>query len=74
MVTVADKGSGAIDYYNHNIYTEEEYKKIESDINATLEHRVSSTGRFSQNTSLSSDLIIYPSTSIYKKITWSSRT
>lgn len=67
VVTVADKGSGAIDYYNHNIYTEEEYKKIESDINATLEHRVSSTGRFSQNTSLSSDLIIYPSTNIYKK-------
>lgn len=27
VVTVADKGSGAIDYYNHNIYTEEEYKK-----------------------------------------------
>lgn len=67
VVTVADKGSGAIDYYNHNIYTEEEYKKIESDINATLEHRVSSTGRFSQNKSLSSDLIIYPSTNIYKK-------
>lgn len=67
VVTVADKGSGAIDYYNHNIYTEEEYKKIESDINATLEHRVSSTGRFSQNTSLSSDLIIYLSTNIYKK-------
>lgn len=67
VVTVADKGSGAIDYYNHNIYTEEEYKKIESDINATLEHRVSSTGRFSQNTSLSSDLIIYPSINIYKK-------
>lgn len=67
VVTVADKGSGAIDYYNHNIYTEEEYKKIESDINATLEHRVSSTGRFSKNTSLSSDLIIYPSTNIYKK-------
>lgn len=67
VVTVADKGSGAIDYYNHNIYTEKEYKKIESDINATLEHRVSSTGRFSQNTSLSSDLIIYPSTNIYKK-------
>lgn len=67
VVTVADKGSGAIDYYNHNIYTEEEYKKIESDINATLEHRVSSTGRFSQNTSLSADLIIYPSTNIYKK-------
>nr|DAX02419.1 MAG TPA: crystallin beta/gamma motif-containing protein [Caudoviricetes sp.] len=67
VVTVADKGSGAIDYYNHNIYTEEEYKKIESSINATLEHRVSSTGRFSQNTSLSSDLIIYPSTNIYKK-------
>lgn len=67
VVTVADKGSGVIDYYNHNIYTEEEYKKIESDINATLEHRVSSTGRFSQNTSLSSDLIIYPSTNIYKK-------
>lgn len=67
VVTVADKGSGAIDYYNHNIYTEEEYKKIESDINATLEHRVSSTGRFSQNTSLSSNLIIYPSTNIYKK-------
>ena len=67
VVTVADKGSGEIDYYNHNIYTEEEYKKIESDINATLEHRVSSTGRFSQNTSLSSDLIIYPSTNIYKK-------
>lgn len=67
VVTVADKGSGAIDYYNHNIYTEEEYKKIESDINATLKHRVSSTGRFSQNTSLSSDLIIYPSTNIYKK-------
>lgn len=67
VVTVADKGSGAIDYYNHNIYTEEEYKKIESDINATLEHRVSSTGRFSQNTSLSANLIIYPSTNIYKK-------
>lgn len=67
VVTVADKGSGAIDYYNHNIYTEEEYKKIESDINATLEHRVSSTGRFSKNKSLSSDLIIYPSTNIYKK-------
>lgn len=67
VVTVADKGSGVIDYYNHNIYTEEEYKKIESDINATLEHRVSSTGRFSQNTSLSSDLIIYPSINIYKK-------
>lgn len=67
VVTVADKGSGAIDYYNHNIYTEEEYKKIESDINATLEHRVSSTGRFSQNKSLSSDLIIYSSTNIYKK-------
>lgn len=67
VVTVADKGSGAIDYYNHNIYTEEEYKKIESDVNATLEHRVSSTGRFSQNTSLSSDLIIYPSINIYKK-------
>lgn len=67
VVTVADKGSGAIDYYNHNIYTEKEYKKIESDVNATLEHRVSSTGRFSQNTSLSSDLIIYPSTNIYKK-------
>lgn len=67
VVTVADKGSGAIDYYNHNIYTEEEYKKIESDINSTLEHRVSSTGRFSQNKSLSSDLIIYPSTNIYKK-------
>lgn len=67
VVTAADKGSGAIDYYNHNIYTEEEYKKIESDINATLEHRVSSTGRFSQNKSLSSDLIIYSSTNIYKK-------
>ncbi len=67
VVTVADKGSGAINYYNHNIYTKEEYKKIESDINATLEHRVSSTGRFSKNTSLSSDLIIYPSTNIYKK-------
>lgn len=67
VVTVADKGSGAIDYYNHNIYTEEEYKKIESGINATLEHRVSSTGRFSQNKPLSSDLIIYPSTNIYKK-------
>lgn len=67
VVTVADKGGGAIDYYNHNIYTEEEYKKIESDINATLEHRVSSTGRFSQNKPLSSDLIIYPSTNIYKK-------
>lgn len=67
VVTAADKGSGAIDYYNHNIYTEEEYKKIESDINATLEHRVSSTGRFSKNKSLSSDLIIYPSTNIYKK-------
>lgn len=67
VVTVADKGSGVIDYYNHNIYTEEEYKKIESDVNATLEHRVSSTGRFSKNKSLSSDLIIYPSTNIYKK-------
>ena len=67
VVTVADKGSGVVGYYNHNIYTEEEYKKIESDINATLEHRVSSTGRFSQKTSLSSNLIIYPSTNIYKK-------
>lgn len=65
VVTVADKGKGTVDYYNHNIFTKEEYESIEKATGETSGNRITSTAKKSHKVA-SSVHSIYEADKIYK--------
>lgn len=51
IVTVMDMGQSNLIYYNHNVFSEEEYKKIEDTLQEALGTRISSAGQNPQEVS-----------------------
>lgn len=66
VVTVADKRKGTVDYYNHNIFTKEEYESIEKATGETSGNRITSTAKKSHEVA-SSIHSIYEAEEIYKR-------
>lgn len=65
VVTVADKGKGTVDYYNHNVFTPSEYKAIEKATGETSGKGFSRTPKKSHEVA-SSVHSIYEADKIYK--------
>ncbi len=65
VVTVETNKGDVLTYKNHNVFTEEEYKKIESDVNAILSDRLSRAAE-EEHTSPSSTLNVTEKAKIYK--------
>ena len=66
IVTVADKRKGTVDYYNHNIFTKEEYESIEKATGETSGNRITSTAKKSHEVA-SSIHSIYEAEELYKR-------
>ncbi len=69
VTSVVDKGekNGGLQYYNHNVFTEKQYEKIENAANEALRQDVSSIPGASHQTASSSDFSIYHTNKIYKR-------
>lgn len=73
VVTVEETVQKTLVYKNHNVFTEEEYKKIEDDVNAALVSSNSSGGQNPQTSSsvtssIAGGMRIYKSGKIYRQM------